>query len=369
MHFWRWRAQVHALALTGMMAAMLVVPPAWATGAPKPVPRGMERLASLPGGDWTGSIEGLVSKLAEQSGYQFVVSGTRPQSPIVVTAKTEGVRVARVLFEAGTQAGERADIVVRIADKSIELRYRDSAPKETANDQNLLADHGAAVPSVETKASSPGFIGLLHTGRSKIEVPVVKGFAKDLPLIETVKQIAPASWAIIPVNEAFAMDASRRTASWSGGKSWVHVLDTLALAQDLAIEVDWTNQRLIVGSTNNAISKSASAVAQAAPNDGKNGAEPLHAKPEQPWNVLISDALLSKTMRRWGDRAGYQVIWDSPKDFPVMAAASFGGSFENAVNAVVDALASSEAPVEARFYSNSVVRFTRYSGQSSELRR
>ena len=87
------------------------------------------------------------------------------------------------------------------------------------------------------------------------------------------------------------------------------------------------------------------------------------------WEIRASDALLSSALIRWGKQAGYQVIWDEPKDFPVTATATFTGSFEDAIKAVVDALKGSDTPFKAVFYSNKVVRFVRFDGQTTDLKR
>jgi hypothetical protein len=52
-----------------------------------------------------------------------------------------------------------------------------------------------------------------------------------------------------------------------------------------------------------------------------------------------------------------------------MAGASFSGSIEDAVEGLVESLASSDTPMKATFYPNKVARIVRFDGQTSELRR
>ncbi len=86
------------------------------------------------------------------------------------------------------------------------------------------------------------------------------------------------------------------------------------------------------------------------------------------WEISRTDITISRALKRWGERAGYQVIWSSPKDFPIMATASFTGDFQEAVRGVVESLAQSESPVMAVYYLNNVVQIVRYTGQAADLK-
>ncbi len=86
------------------------------------------------------------------------------------------------------------------------------------------------------------------------------------------------------------------------------------------------------------------------------------------WEITHADITISRALRRWGERAGYQVIWASPKDFPIMATASFAGDFQDAILGVVESLAQSESPVMAVYYLNNVVQIVRYTGQAADLK-
>jgi hypothetical protein len=86
------------------------------------------------------------------------------------------------------------------------------------------------------------------------------------------------------------------------------------------------------------------------------------------WEIRLSDATISRALRRWGEQAGYQVVWSSPKDFPIAASAVFTGDFHDALRSVVESLAQSDSPVMAVYYLNNVVQIVRYSGQATELK-
>lgn len=93
------------------------------------------------------------------------------------------------------------------------------------------------------------------------------------------------------------------------------------------------------------------------------------AAPVMTWQVSVNDGLVSQTLLRWGVQAGWRVVWDTPKDFQVAADDSFSGSFEDAVYRLVQSLSTTDAPVQATFHPNHVVRITRFDGQSADLRR
>lgn len=86
------------------------------------------------------------------------------------------------------------------------------------------------------------------------------------------------------------------------------------------------------------------------------------------WEISRADVTISRALRRWGERAGYQVVWSSPKDFPILASATFTGDFQDAIRGVIESLAQSESPVMAVYYLNNVVQIVRYTGQAAELK-
>ena len=86
------------------------------------------------------------------------------------------------------------------------------------------------------------------------------------------------------------------------------------------------------------------------------------------WEIRLSDVTISRALKRWGEQAGYQVVWSAPKDFPVAATASFTTDFQTAVRGVVESLAQTDSPVMAVYYMNNVLQIVRYTGQSADLK-
>jgi len=90
-------------------------------------------------------------------------------------------------------------------------------------------------------------------------------------------------------------------------------------------------------------------------------AAPIAATPVVPppptWRIELSDRTVRAALTRWAQQAGWQLIWEAPVDFSVDAPAAVTGTFDEALQSVVSALAGSNAPVQAILYrGNKVLR-------------
>jgi hypothetical protein len=75
------------------------------------------------------------------------------------------------------------------------------------------------------------------------------------------------------------------------------------------------------------------------------------------WRIELSDRTVRAALTRWAQQAGWQLIWEAPVDFSVDAPAAVTGTFDQALQSVVAALANSNAPVQAILYrGNKVLR-------------
>lgn len=210
-----------------------------------------------------------------------------------------------------------------------------------------FADEATKNPiSGAPSSSSPTNITIVG---GQVDRTVVHGFGRGVRLNDAITQIVPRTFNVklIGISDSVKVD-------WQGGRDWVTVLtEAIAGVPGMQVEVDQTNKLVSLRIAATASSTTASGA----------------VVPVKEWSVLITDNMLSTAMVRWGREAGFQVIWESAKDFPVMAEATFAGRFEDAVNAIVESLAASDAPVRAIYYANKVVRIVRYDGQTSDLRR
>lgn len=91
------------------------------------------------------------------------------------------------------------------------------------------------------------------------------------------------------------------------------------------------------------------------------------AKPDQSWSVQVEDITLENTLKRWAQQSNHQLLWDTDREIQITAKDEFSGSFEDALNRVLQspAIRQSEHPLEAVIYANNppLVRITRLGEQ------
>lgn len=77
----------------------------------------------------------------------------------------------------------------------------------------------------------------------------------------------------------------------------------------------------------------------------------------QQWEVSPSDATLRNSLRRWTEKAGWQLLWEAGSDVPIPVKATFEGDFRSAVLALFDTLSASEVALNGLMYrGNKVLR-------------
>ena len=83
-------------------------------------------------------------------------------------------------------------------------------------------------------------------------------------------------------------------------------------------------------------------------------------KPLPVWKIDVEDKLMSNTLARWSQQAGWSLVWSvKDKDIPVSHAAEFQGTFEEVIAKVFDNLARGGIHLDVTFYSgNRVLRIT-----------
>ena len=73
--------------------------------------------------NWVGPIEPIAKTLADRAGYGFLVLGSQPSIPVVVSIDAENSRVVDVLRDIGLQLGMRGDVKVDAKSKMVEIYY------------------------------------------------------------------------------------------------------------------------------------------------------------------------------------------------------------------------------------------------------
>ncbi len=81
----------------------------------------------------------------------------------------------------------------------------------------------------------------------------------------------------------------------------------------------------------------------------------------QQWQVRRTDVSVRRMLQRWGSDAGWQLVWDAPRDFPIETELQLSGRIEQVVSAVIESLATTDYPVQARINSElRIIRIGRY---------
>ena len=75
------------------------------------------------------------------------------------------------------------------------------------------------------------------------------------------------------------------------------------------------------------------------------------------WTVQFSDGTVRRMLQRWADDAGYQLLWEVPRDFPVEIEMTVQRTFRDALSLVAKSLANTDAPIQINI--NPEVRFIR----------
>jgi len=101
----------------------------------------------------------------------------------------------------------------------------------------------------------------------------------------------------------------------------------------------------------------AAAVSVPAASDPHVDPPPAPSEPIRTWHLSLADHTVKTVLTRWAKEDGWQLVWDVPVDFGVDAEATVTGTFEQALEAVVEALKRSDTPSQAILYrGNKVLR-------------
>ncbi len=82
---------------------------------------------------------------------------------------------------------------------------------------------------------------------------------------------------------------------------------------------------------------------------------------ERNWTVQFSDGTVRRMLQRWSGEAGYQLLWDVPRDYPIEVELKLHGNFRDVVWLVVKSLSGTDAPVQATINTDvRLIRIVRY---------
>lgn len=79
------------------------------------------------------------------------------------------------------------------------------------------------------------------------------------------------------------------------------------------------------------------------------------------WTFSRDDVSVRQAMQRWAGDAGWQLVWDIDRDFPIEAEVTLRGDFLDAIAQAMAVLRDTDYPVQARVQSTArIVRIARY---------
>lgn len=170
---------------------------------------------------------------------------------------------------------------------------------------------------------------------------IVDGFARDLPVETVAAQIVPSTYRV-----EFAADVDRKAmASWQGGKPWRAVLSEAL--QPLNLSFSESAGAVVIGKM--AAGQAAQAGQAATPAASGAITQPTANASNQEW-VARGGQTLRQTLEKWSADAGWAIAWESERDYPLQASASFYGDFETASGNLLRAFSLAEPPVRATIY-------------------
>lgn len=178
----------------------------------------------------------------------------------------------------------------------------------------------------------------------------IKGFGKDVRLIEALSQIIPQGWQVFLEGQA----GLQQQVSWEGDRNWVSTLNSVLNQASRSHEsasafIDWAAQEVHLKWD---VTAPAPIVAQAG---GETGSHETPQPAAGPLFRLDADKTLSENLIEWAGREGWQMIWHAPVDYRVSAPriyhgelAAEGGALEQVVRDYFEA----SYPLRVRLHDN-----------------
>ncbi|MDH0866715.1 toxin co-regulated pilus biosynthesis Q family protein [Mitsuaria sp. GD03876] len=87
----------------------------------------------------------------------------------------------------------------------------------------------------------------------------------------------------------------------------------------------------------------------------------LRAAPPSDWTFTRADGTVHLALSRWAREAGWQLVWEVDRDFPIDAEVTLRGNFVEALEQAMAALRDTDCPLQARLQPQTrVLRIDRY---------
>lgn len=242
-----------------------------------------------------------------------------------------------------------------IVDESAAPQVVPAAAKAKAASQTQAS---APVSGEIKSAAGFGLVAVEFLNEAPADIEFRRGFGRDIPLVEALKQIAPQGWHAFLKEELLGDGKFDRTrvVSWKGGRRWTDVLDILANDQGLFIDVDWAKKQLYVG---------AKKIAPPAPVSTESAAAVASAPAAEKWNIHAGDKI-SDVFETWCKSVGWKLVWEA-RPIAAEVDVAIDGQFDTVVETIVDALNRGGAGIRAIFYdANQVLRIVEKNAEKKQ---
>lgn len=164
---------------------------------------------------------------------------------------------------------------------------------------------------------------LNHLGRQGDVVPALSR-GNAVPIAQAIPIMMPG-WTIYLGSD----DLAGSMISWGLGESWTATLQKFCSSKKAQIDVNWGEGKLFV--YRDEVEK---AVAEAVA---------LQSLP----TYSLHPGGLKRQLEDWGKQAGYQVVWNSARDWEIAVNADLRGNFDDVVRRLFDSYSQSGAPLRA----------------------
>lgn len=159
---------------------------------------------------------------------------------------------------------------------------------------------------------------------------------KSISVEDLLTELVPQGYAV----EYTSPEIPRKKVALNGKGTWEALVARTAAAAQIHVETLAKEKvvRLSLEDESKATTTSGARAAAKAP-----------APKVETW-VLTAGSTVGNELRTWGEKAGWKVIWNMPKDWAVPASTAFQGDFKSAASSVIKNLSANGAMVRAQFF-------------------
>jgi hypothetical protein len=187
----------------------------------------------------------------------------------------------------------------------------------------------------------------------------VRGFGRDVPMSAAMRQVVPDGWS---VSYGVGVDSNQHV-NWRGAEDWRQVVDGMATSRGLVVSYEAEQHTVRVTRTGDPVPRVADPSRsarggfvmvpyRAASAQGGEGWQSYGAQAQPAGGTWRAekDRALRTVLAEWGERAGWQVVWNSGFDYRLEAGASFSGDFIQASGDLLRSMQSARPAVTGTFF-------------------